>query len=237
MKLSLTVLTAGKKKGLTIPIQMAEFLIGRGKACNLRPKSPVFSDRHCALRIRDGRVFVRDLGSANGTYVNHKKIAEEVELHHEDRLRVGFLSFGIQIEGGAPQQTGISPSMASPEVASPALHLDAEMGLVSIEEESPAAPIQPAAVERPVPAKVSAAAIESFDLASLDDTQVPADPDAFTLEALSAESDLEEMPDAEEPEEPDTEQFNFVAPLEPAKGKAPSNESHHVSDAELFNFE
>jgi pSer/pThr/pTyr-binding forkhead associated (FHA) protein len=101
VKISLIVLTAGKHKGEVIPLRIPEFVIGRDRACNLRPVSPIISDRHCAVLIRGNQVFVRDLGSANGTFVNGQPVQGDVELHDQDRLRVAFLTFGIRIEAEA----------------------------------------------------------------------------------------------------------------------------------------
>ena len=44
-------------------------VIGRGHECKLKLPQPLVSRRHCELFEQDGRLFVRDLGSMNGTYV------------------------------------------------------------------------------------------------------------------------------------------------------------------------
>jgi predicted component of type VI protein secretion system len=101
MKLSLVVATAGKALGQVIPISLAQFVIGRDPQCNLRPASALISKRHCAILIRDGQVFVRDFDSTNGTFVNDKPLKGELPLHHDDVLKVGPLSFKVQIEDPA----------------------------------------------------------------------------------------------------------------------------------------
>jgi pSer/pThr/pTyr-binding forkhead associated (FHA) protein len=98
MKLSLTVLSAGAMQGKAIAITLSEFLIGRGRECNLRPANPIISKRHCALISRDDKVFVRDFASTNGTYVNDVEIKDEVEIKNGDRLNVGPLAFRVCIE-------------------------------------------------------------------------------------------------------------------------------------------
>lgn len=99
MRLSLLVLSAGKLKGKAIPITLSQFLIGRDPQCHLRPASPKVSNRHCALLVRRGRVYVRDFQSTNGTFVNEKPIMNEVQLCDQDLLRVGPVVFTVQIEG------------------------------------------------------------------------------------------------------------------------------------------
>jgi predicted component of type VI protein secretion system len=98
MKLSLVVLTAGKMQGKTIPVTVAQFLIGRDPECQLRPASPMISKKHCALMVQDGKVFARDFGSTNGTFVNDRQFRGEFELHNGDRLKAGPLEFRVNIE-------------------------------------------------------------------------------------------------------------------------------------------
>lgn len=99
MKVSLVVLSAGKASGQAIPIVLPQFVIGRDPQCNLRPASALISKKHCAVRVRQGRVFVQDFESTNGTFLNEKPVKGEVELKHNDNLKVGPLSFRVSIEG------------------------------------------------------------------------------------------------------------------------------------------
>ena len=50
------------------------------------------SRRHCAVEAASGRFTLRDLGSANGTYVNGIPVRERV-LEHGDRIRAGDSMF------------------------------------------------------------------------------------------------------------------------------------------------
>lgn len=50
------------------------------------------SQFHCQfLQDEYGNVYIRDLGSINGTYVNYRKIGYEqtVQLHPGDKIRIG----------------------------------------------------------------------------------------------------------------------------------------------------
>jgi pSer/pThr/pTyr-binding forkhead associated (FHA) protein len=99
MKLSLMVLNAGKASGQTIPIPSAQFVIGRDPKCNLRPASAMISKQHCALIVKDGRVYVKDFDSTNGTFVNEQPVKGSVVLKNDDLLKVGPLTFKVVIEG------------------------------------------------------------------------------------------------------------------------------------------
>jgi serine/threonine-protein kinase RsbW len=97
VKISLVVANTGRSLGTSIPVSAAKFSIGRDQECQLRPANPLVSRRHCNLLVRGHKAFVCDLGSANGTFVNGERVAEERELHNNDRLSVGPLTFVVQI--------------------------------------------------------------------------------------------------------------------------------------------
>jgi pSer/pThr/pTyr-binding forkhead associated (FHA) protein len=88
----------GKQKGREIPLPETLFVIGRDPLCHLRPHSNLVSRRHCAIATWGGRVLVRDLKSANGTFLNHKRINQQVEVQNGDILDVGDISFSFHIE-------------------------------------------------------------------------------------------------------------------------------------------
>jgi len=134
MKLSLVV-AQGVHSGKVIPITTTDFVIGRDPQCQLRPASPAVSKQHCGVAVRDGKVYVRDCGSTNGTFLNGEQIAAEREVQSGDRLRVGPLEFDVKIEIGAPA--------AKPATAEPAA--------------KPAPAKAPAAKPKPVPAAAAVA--------------------------------------------------------------------------------
>jgi pSer/pThr/pTyr-binding forkhead associated (FHA) protein len=104
MKDTSVALTTGRE-GEVIPVAGPTFLIGRDRKCQLRLGSIRISRCHCALLVCDGKVFVWDLNSANGTFVNDRRVQAVVELLHGDCLRVGPLEFKIQIDTKPLTQT------------------------------------------------------------------------------------------------------------------------------------
>src|SRR5262245_49424762 len=78
MKVSLKVVAPTKWAGKVIPVVGERFLIGRNPACQLRPRSTHIADRHCALLVRAGKAFVRDLDSHGGTALNGRQIKGEI---------------------------------------------------------------------------------------------------------------------------------------------------------------
>jgi pSer/pThr/pTyr-binding forkhead associated (FHA) protein len=110
MKVSLIVLTAGKMRGQAIPVRRFPFVIGRDDECNLRPASIEVSRKHCAILLHDGKAFIRDLDSSNGTRVNGEFLVGETELRDYDRLAIGPLLFHVRLEPGVDKRTPIPPT-------------------------------------------------------------------------------------------------------------------------------
>lgn len=114
MKVSLVV-AEGVHQGKMIPVTVTEFLIGRDPECQLRPASPQVSKKHCAVVVREGKVFVRDFGSTNGTFINDEQVAGDREVKTGDRFRAGPLAFDIKIEmTGAKPAAKPAPAAAAP---------------------------------------------------------------------------------------------------------------------------
>ena len=66
-----------------------ESTVGRAAGCQVALDDSYASQLHARLYKRDGKLFVEDLGSTNGTYVNRRKVTAPVALRKGDRLQVG----------------------------------------------------------------------------------------------------------------------------------------------------
>jgi predicted component of type VI protein secretion system len=121
MQVKLSVL-AGTHAGKEISLKDEKFVVGRSEECQLRPKSESVSRRHCVFVQKDGRVFLADLKSRNGTFVNDVRLEPEKAKHLKtgDRIRIGQLDFQIFIEvgiGGAKKPEVRSVQEAASRVA------------------------------------------------------------------------------------------------------------------------
>src|SRR5213593_1747110 len=65
--------------------------IGRDEDNDLILRTTTVSRRHAQVTHREGRWFIEDRGSRNGTFVNGKRIpfGTPYALHHADRIDVG----------------------------------------------------------------------------------------------------------------------------------------------------
>jgi len=71
-------------------------VLGRGQAADVTILESTLSRKHCQLELRGSRIWVTDLGSGNGTYINDERIVGAAELKQGDRLRLGLkVSFSL----------------------------------------------------------------------------------------------------------------------------------------------
>ena len=66
-----------------------ELTVGRAAGCQITLEDTYASQLHARVFQKDGLLFVEDLGSTNGTYLNRKKVTAPVALRKGDRLQVG----------------------------------------------------------------------------------------------------------------------------------------------------
>jgi pSer/pThr/pTyr-binding forkhead associated (FHA) protein len=67
----------------------APLLIGRDRDAQLVLADSEVSRRHARLETQDGTVFLRDLGSSNGTFLNGRRLTSAIEVREGDAVDVG----------------------------------------------------------------------------------------------------------------------------------------------------
>lgn len=85
-------------------------IIGRGRENQITLAHQLVSRLHCEIFESDGCVWVRDLGSLNGTYVGSKQIEGNHRLEAGDLLTVGIVTFRLvvpQSKGADGAETGL----------------------------------------------------------------------------------------------------------------------------------
>ena len=77
------------------PVRRAEFAlgpeltVGRAPGCSMVFDEQFVSQVHARMFVRDGGVFVEDLGSTNGTWVNGSRVVGQMPARPGDRIQVG----------------------------------------------------------------------------------------------------------------------------------------------------
>ncbi|NDE60777.1 MAG: FHA domain-containing protein [Cyclobacteriaceae bacterium] len=89
---------SSSKKGNDITSLLSskrEVVIGRSPDCDLVLEDVMVSRRHARLQQKEGKVWIEDLNSSNGVYVNGKKITSKQVLSDKDKVRIGLYSFSL----------------------------------------------------------------------------------------------------------------------------------------------
>ncbi len=73
-------------------------LMGRSHECNFIVNDSLVSKKHCNITFEDGKFYVEDLDSSNGTFVNGKRIKKKTALFYGDKLSVGDTILRLYLE-------------------------------------------------------------------------------------------------------------------------------------------
>lgn len=167
MKVHFVVLEPESKRGTYhVPLPI---LVGRGNEAKFRIQQDRISRKHCEVIDRDGDVYVRDLGSTNGTFLDGEQIevGKDMPVPPGSVLKIGTIEIRIDYEGtgrhtratfvedvareaGADAETGIgsmldAPPMLEPEAADALPEADALAEADALPEAEPLQPAEPAA--------------------------------------------------------------------------------------------
>jgi hypothetical protein len=82
------VAMSGDQKGEDFRLHDGKNSVGSGADSQIALKDSTVSEQHASIRHEDGKFFLTDLDSSNGTYLNDRKIVRE-ELKDNDMIRFG----------------------------------------------------------------------------------------------------------------------------------------------------
>ena len=80
-----------------IRIDSSPFLVGRRKDSALTIPCPTVSGRHAELIVREGELYVRDLQSSNGTFINGERINDEFRVGAGDLVQFARTVFRVTV--------------------------------------------------------------------------------------------------------------------------------------------
>ncbi|MFQ5701007.1 MAG: SpoIIE family protein phosphatase [Acidobacteriota bacterium] len=106
---------AGDGRTFRQDIDKADIKIGRSSKNDLKLSFDLSLSRfHAEIQCRDGKHYVRDVGSRNGTSLNGRPILEPLELHIGDRVTLGetTILFGVDEEPRIPIEEDARPITA-----------------------------------------------------------------------------------------------------------------------------
>jgi len=104
---------SGKYQGGEFPLRMnREIIIGRSSDLDMVLVEDMVSRRHAKITSTDQDVFIQDLGSTNGTFVNGEKIAGRARLAEGDRILVGTSIIKVVPAEGNAVASGLNEAEA-----------------------------------------------------------------------------------------------------------------------------
>ena len=105
----------GPEQGVSYPIAVDSFAIGRGPRKQLALADASASREHCVILRQGDDFLIRDLGSFHGTLVNDARVSERV-LVHGDWIKIGrsLLRFLTQEETDCPETSGDARAIEIP---------------------------------------------------------------------------------------------------------------------------
>lgn len=168
----------------------APVLIGRGEPAHLRVNHWRIARSHAVLTDRRGTLWIRDLDTWLGTWVNDKRIVAETPLNAKDTIRLGPVS--LQVAWCASAEPSPANMPAAPFDAAPAENQTQEAfeGHVSgNNSDAIAEVVQPYEARTVPPAFAPGAAPESMSMMHDDCDPVALDPHALPASADSADWD------------------------------------------------
>lgn len=75
--------------GNPVLVEAEDVIVGRTAKCTVRVVHPLVSREHCRIEPRADGLWLVDLGSVNGTWVNGVRVAERMQIRAGDKLGLG----------------------------------------------------------------------------------------------------------------------------------------------------
>jgi pSer/pThr/pTyr-binding forkhead associated (FHA) protein len=124
------VIIQGRGSSQTIRLGPGVTVVGRQPGCHLQVKSSQVSRKHCELFEKKGLLLVKDLGSSNGTFVNGKRVKEQLVIEPGAELSVGGVKFRVEKMAEAA-----GPAKGDSATVEPVMVADDDIIPVEMEEE------------------------------------------------------------------------------------------------------
>ena len=111
---------SGKYQGGEFPLRMnREIIIGRSSDLDMVLVEDMVSRRHAKISSTEAEVYIQDMGSTNGTFVNgeritRKAIAEgDVAIICDHEVRFSFKAAGGPVTARRPESNGSANSVSA----------------------------------------------------------------------------------------------------------------------------
>src|SRR5947199_1660892 len=86
--MALLQILKGPNQGTRIPLDGDRFVLGRNPECQIVIPVTSVSREHAQILRVQGKYYIEDLSSRNGTFVNNQQITGRTLLKNNDRIRI-----------------------------------------------------------------------------------------------------------------------------------------------------
>jgi hypothetical protein len=103
-------------RGFGFLIEKEETIVGRADDCDVLLPDLSVSLRHCKILLERNNIYIADLGSTNGTYLNGQMIEKNEPLQVGDTFKVGNLEikFNLKLKRKRTFNSSETPSLDTP---------------------------------------------------------------------------------------------------------------------------
>ena len=118
------LVTEGPLAGRRFSVPADGLRLGRSSSCEISISDPALSRTHSLFEVRDGGLWVTDLASANGTFVNDEQLGPDSrQLRSGDRILVGDTVICVVAPGKAAPTPAPAPAVPAADAALPKIDL------------------------------------------------------------------------------------------------------------------
>src|SRR3954453_1271191 len=78
----------GANQGSTHELSAEKIILGRNAECDVVLNVPAVSREHAVIRRIQGKFYIEDLKSRNGTFVNNKEVTARLVLRDNDKIKI-----------------------------------------------------------------------------------------------------------------------------------------------------
>jgi hypothetical protein len=93
------VMIGGPRPGQHFVLELDQALVGRAPNADIRLDSDQVSRRHLEISVRGAVLIVKDLESANGTYINGRRLIGSAAIEPGDVLDLGDVKMRYEMQG------------------------------------------------------------------------------------------------------------------------------------------
>lgn len=132
MNLSIVLLDGEK---LNFNIKKDSCVIGRSPQCDVVIQHEAMSRKHCLLEVKQGEIFVTDLGSSNGVSIEGQRIPVNTPTPYQTYFSLSFgavQSISIGLEEAKEDRPSSAGSSSKKDLSSPAIKVKRTEGARTI---------------------------------------------------------------------------------------------------------